>query len=315
MIKVCIIQPPYSTNYMRSDELFNYELELLEQCTPDMDLVVMPEYCDVPCLANTREEFLNSIQKYNSILIQKACDTALRCSAVVFINAVSKSDCGLRNTTYAINREGKIVGHYYKQHLTPGEITKMKLDNSYAMTFDSPTIIEIEGIRYGFLTCYDFYFYEAFARMAREKVDIIIGCSHQRSDSHLALETMTRFCAYNCNAYVVRSSVSMDINKKIGGASMIVAPDGNVLVNMESRIGMVTADIDPKVKYYKPAGFGNPDAAHYEYIEKGVDHGNTDQPEAQLFRTILKCHTQGSVHIADLTPLHLRTVWLHSVRR
>lgn len=107
MIKVCIIQPPYSTNYMRSDELFNYELELLEQCTPDMDLVVMPEYCDVPCLANTREEFLNSIQKYNSILIQKACDTALRCSAVVFINAVSKSDCGLRNTTYAINREGK----------------------------------------------------------------------------------------------------------------------------------------------------------------------------------------------------------------
>jgi glycerophosphoryl diester phosphodiesterase len=28
-------------------------------------------------------------------------------------------------------------------------------------------------------------------------------------------------------------------------------------------------DFDPKDKYYKPAGFGNPPSAHYEYIEKG----------------------------------------------
>jgi glycerophosphoryl diester phosphodiesterase len=32
---------------------------------------------------------------------------------------------------------------------------------------------------------------------------------------------------------------------------------------------MATADIDPHAKYYKPAGFGNPPSAHYEYIEKG----------------------------------------------
>ena len=50
---------------------------------------------------------------------------------------------------------------------------------------------------------------------------------------------------------------------------MIVAPDGTVLANLGSQIGMAVVDIDPNVKYYKPAGFGNPNAAHYEYIEAG----------------------------------------------
>ena len=50
---------------------------------------------------------------------------------------------------------------------------------------------------------------------------------------------------------------------------MIVAPNGDVLANLYSKVGMITAEIDPKAKYYKPAGFGNPLSAHYEYIEKG----------------------------------------------
>ena len=50
---------------------------------------------------------------------------------------------------------------------------------------------------------------------------------------------------------------------------MVVAPDGTVLTNMYSRVGMETVEIDVNKKYLKPAGFGNPDAAHYEYIEKG----------------------------------------------
>ena len=145
----------------------------------------------------------------------------------------------------------------------------IRLDSDYTFEFSEPTVIEIEGLRFGFLTCYDFYFYEAFANMARQNLDIIIGCSHQRSDTHLALEIFSQNLAYNTNTYVIRSSVSMDENSDIGGASMVVAPTGEVLVNMHSRVGLETVAIDPKKKYYKPAGFGNPPSAHYEYIEKG----------------------------------------------
>jgi glycerophosphoryl diester phosphodiesterase len=38
---------------------------------------------------------------------------------------------------------------------------------------------------------------------------------------------------------------------------------------MYSKVGISTVEINPKDKYFKPAGFGNPPSAHYEYIEKG----------------------------------------------
>ena len=41
------------------------------------------------------------------------------------------------------------------------------------------------------------------------------------------------------------------------------------MLNLNIRVGLETVEIDVTQKYYKPAGFGNPDAAHYEYIEKG----------------------------------------------
>lgn len=268
-MKVCIIQPEYSTDYEKSDEYFKKELELLAQCDDSMDIIVLPEASDIPCLASTKEQSEKSAEKFNKILLDECSETAKRCNAMLFVNARSYSEKGERNTTYAFNRQGEKTGIYLKQHLTPGEVSKIKLDSDYSFEFSEPTIIEMEGIRFAFLTCYDFYFYEAFANIARKNVDVIIGCSHQRSDTHEALKIMSQFLAYNTNAYVLRSSVSMDENSDIGGASMVVAPTGEVLLNMYSRVGMETVDIDVNKKYYKPAGFGNPSSAHYEYIEKG----------------------------------------------
>lgn len=268
-MKVCIIQPPYSVDYSLSDHFFEQELQILKQCDASMDLIVLPESCDIPCLAGSEENSRASSAKYNQILLARVAETAKRCNAIVFVNARSTVGGKLRNTTYAFDRNGEIVGKYYKQHLTPGEVSRTRLDSDYSFEFSEPTVIEIEGIRFGFLVCYDFYFYEAFANLARQKLDVIIGCSHQRSDTHKAIQIMSQFLAYNTNAYVVRSSVSMDENSDIGGGSMVVAPTGDVLINMQSRVGLETVEIDPCEKYYKPAGFGNPPSAHYEYIEKG----------------------------------------------
>jgi len=268
-MKVCIIQPPYSVEYERSEEYFEYEMELLEKCDDTMDIIVLPESADIPCHAGTKERDDESVEKFTEPLLKKVSETAKRCNAIVFVNGRYKTEKGNRNTTYAFNRNGEIVGKYFKEHLVPNEVSKIKLDSDYTFEFTEPTVIEIEGIRFGFLICYDFYFYENFANIARQNVDVIIGCSHQRSDTHLALEIMSQFLAYNTNAYVLRSSVSMGEDSSVGGGSMVVKPTGEILLNMKSRVGMECVDIDINDKYYKPAGFGNPPAAHYEYIEQG----------------------------------------------
>ena len=268
-MKACIIQPPYSRDVSYSDEYFDYKINRLDECDDTMDIIVLPEYSDVPCATSGVEDTLYYHNKYIDILLNKCIETAKRCNALVFVNALYDIGGNYRNTTYVYNRQGELVGKYFKKHLPPSELEELKLDSDYAFEFSEPYVIEIEGLRYGFLTCYDFYFYEAFANIARQNVDIIIGCSLQRSDSHDAIETMCRFLAYNTNAYVIRSSVSFDENSDICGASMVVSPYGKVLENMKGKFGMATVEFNPEDKHYKPAGYGNPDAPHYEYIEYG----------------------------------------------
>lgn len=268
-MKVCIIQPLYSADWNDSEKLFQWQLDIMDRCDESMDLIVLPESTDVPAYAKAFEQHRESYRRYNKAILDKASETAKRCNSVLFINALYDSGVGLRNTTYAFDRNGNVVGHYFKQHPTNGEVFNRELDSEYSYEFSEPTYIDIDGIRYCFLTCYDFYFYESFANVARRKPDIIIGCSHQRTDRQDALDMMCRFLAYNTNAYVVRSSVSMGEDKTIGGGSMVVAADGTTIIDMKSRVGMEICEIDPAKKYYKPAGFGNPEIAHYEYIEHG----------------------------------------------
>ena len=71
-MKACIIQPPYYTDYSRSDECFQWELEALDKCDESMDLIVLPESADVPCLPSSQEERSESLRKYNQAILEKA---------------------------------------------------------------------------------------------------------------------------------------------------------------------------------------------------------------------------------------------------
>lgn len=47
-MKACIIQPPYSRDVSFSDEYFNYKIKLLDECDNLTDIIVLPEYSDIP---------------------------------------------------------------------------------------------------------------------------------------------------------------------------------------------------------------------------------------------------------------------------
>ncbi|MBE6611138.1 MAG: hypothetical protein E7632_01485, partial [Ruminococcaceae bacterium] len=268
-MKTCVIQPAYCLDFAKSDEYFAWELDALDKCDASMDIIVLPEYSNVPCLAKTKAEMEESYHKYSAKLLTKAAETAKRCGATVFVNCIYAHPTGLRNTTVAFSKTGELAGTYSKQHLVNSEMWTYELDKDYTWEHEEPTILEIDGVCYGFLVCYDFYFYEAFANIARYDPEVIIACAYQRSDTHEALEILAKFLAYNTNAYVLRSSVSLGESSPVGGCSMIVAPDGAVLANMKNEVGMATAELDPHARYLKAAGFGNPPATHHSYIEAG----------------------------------------------
>ena len=58
-MKACIIQPPYSRDVSYADDYFQYKLDLLDHCDGSLDIIVLPEYSDVPCVTETLEETLS----------------------------------------------------------------------------------------------------------------------------------------------------------------------------------------------------------------------------------------------------------------
>ena len=273
-MKVCVIQPNYSFNEKDVGKCFSGLLSLLEQCDESLDVIVLPEYSDALADVQGKAGFYNAVETYNARLMQKAQETAKRCSALVFVNAGFQTETGIRNTTHAIDREGNIIGRYFKSHPAPSEVKTdaqggHELDVAYSYEQAEPYVLEIEGLRFGFLTCYDFYFYERYASFARQNLDIIIGCSLQRTDTHEALSIINRFLCYQTNAYLLRSSVSLGQESKVCGCSMVVSPKGEELVNMKNSVGLGICEIEPKDKYYKAAGHQGALKAHYQYIEEG----------------------------------------------
>ena len=120
-MKVCVLQPPYSRDTAFCDEYFAWKLARLDECDDSLDMIVLPEYSDVPCVTKDMEETLFYHNKYMDALMEKCMATARRCHALVFVNALD-NEHGWRNTTFAFGRNGELLGKYYKKHLPPLEL-------------------------------------------------------------------------------------------------------------------------------------------------------------------------------------------------
>jgi predicted amidohydrolase len=130
-------------------------------------------------------------------------------------------------------------------------------------------VCELDGIRFGFLTCYDVYFNEQIEYLASQKPDIILLPGYQRGEDVDIIRAQVRLIAFRCNAYVAKSSYSMDSDEK-GGCSMIASPDGKILTDMGKAIGCTSADVDPTWKYKRAAGFGGDRIRNDDFINAGL---------------------------------------------
>ncbi|HHV95982.1 MAG TPA: hypothetical protein GXX37_05835 [Clostridiaceae bacterium] len=264
---VKIIQPPYPFTDKEKLNTFQYILKALKECDKSVDLVLLPEYSNAPGV-KTKTELQECVRNNTRILLDEVQATAERCNAFVAVNLLKEADGKLVNTTYLFSKNGEIVGEYYKQHLPVGEIA-VGVNDEYTFQTYAPTVLECDDIRFSFLTCYDIYFNEYIERLAAMNVDMVLVSSYQRGERMDILEMQAKACAFRCNAYVLRSSYSMGANSQTGGCSMLVSPDGRVVKNMKQDVGVLTENIDPKRKYMRSNGYGQPEIKSNLFIEKG----------------------------------------------
>ena len=86
-MKVSVIQPKYSLNPEDIESCFEGLLALLDSCDDSMDIIVLPEYSDALADVHGKEGLYAAFNAYNGRLLEKASETAKRCSSLLFVNA------------------------------------------------------------------------------------------------------------------------------------------------------------------------------------------------------------------------------------
>lgn len=259
-MKITVVQPPYYIGENPDEKIADFLTCELNK-TETNSLIVLPEYSNAGGVSD-KESIKKAINRASEML-KTASNVALEKSSYVAINVLEERKGKIRNSTYLFDKTGKTAFIYDKTHLPPAEVS-FGIDSG-----NGDCISEIDGIRFGFLTCYDIYFNEQIEYLASKKPDIIIFPVYQRGEDSEIIRAQTKLLAFRCNSFVARSSFSMGTDEK-GGQSMIVSPNGKILENSGKEIGSISWEINPQEKYMRPSGFGGKDIRNDDFINQGL---------------------------------------------
>lgn len=260
MLKVTVVQPPYFCGENPDAKIADFLMSQVKKVQKD-SLIILPEYSNAGGLSDAESE-LRALPRAEEMLKQAAI-TAKSNSAYVAINVLQERDGEIKNSTYLFNKKGEVAFVYDKIHLPPSEVA-LGVERGRGAC-----VCELDGIRFGFMTCYDVYFNEQIEFIAKHKPDIVLIPGYQRGERIDIIHAQAKLTAFRCNAFVARSSYSMN-DSEHGGCSMIVAPDGQILQNLGKEVGSISAEIDEKWKYMRTAGFGGGIIRNDDFISGGL---------------------------------------------
>ncbi len=260
MLSITVAQPRYNCGEDPDIKTADFLLRCIDSVSAD-ELLVLPEYSNAGGLSDP-EKILSTLGRAD-VLKDAASAAAKKNGAYISLNVIEKRDGKLKNSTYLYGKDGNAAFVYDKIHLPPAEVS-LGIERGEGDCF---TVLD--GIRFGFMTCYDVYYSEQIEHLASKKPDIIIISGYQRGERRDIIRAQNKLAAFRCNSYIARASFSMDSDSR-GGCSMIVAPDGNILRDMGSDVGTLSADVDEKEKYMRSAGFGQGLVRNDDFIASGL---------------------------------------------
>lgn len=260
MLEITVIQPSYYSGENPDKKIAEF-LMSEAKAAPNGGLIVLPEYSNAGGLSDKESE-MRALPKAKTMLEESAIIAKSK-GAYVTINVLEERNSQLVNSTYLFGRNGEVSFIYDKIHLPPSEIS---LGVKYG---DGACVCELDGIRFGFMTCYDVYFNEQIEYIASQRPDIILIPGYQLQERTDIIEAQAKLTAFRCNSFIARASYSMG-DDNYGGNSMIVAPDGKILKNLGKDTGSASVSVDIKEKYMRTAGFGGNTVRNDDFINAGL---------------------------------------------
>lgn len=157
-------------------------------------------------------------------------------------SVLAEVEGGFVNRAQIINPQGDLVAHYDKVHLVPmlDEHLYLKGGRAYCQ-------FDLEGVKCGFVICYDIRFCEFLRKHALMGAQAVFVAAEWPSARLEHWKTLLRARAIENQMYVIASN-HCGINDQIafGGSSTAIAPDGTVLFDMgfEEGVRHVVLDVE-----------------------------------------------------------------------
>lgn len=255
IVKVSLIQ----VNSVQ-DKAFNLaEADRLAREAIDRDgsrLVVFPEHFD--WAGGTPEQKIAAGEPHSGGPAYEMCKKlAQDCNVYVHTGSFYESTpdgSRVYNTSVVFDPKGNELGRYRKIHLfdivTPDG---MRYGESSAVAPGTEvSVVDIEGLKYGFAICYDIRFPELFQKLVALGADVIVlpaAFTLQTGKDHWdvlcrarAIETQCYFLAPGQTGPFEQSGET----RYSYGHSLVCDPWGHIIAKASDGVGYVTANIEPE---------------------------------------------------------------------
>ncbi|QPG75713.1 hypothetical protein FOA43_003072 [Brettanomyces nanus] len=253
-IKVALLQ-----FYAGSDKIANlskakeYFLKALKK-EPDLDLLVLPECFNSPYAVDQFHNYCERIPggETTNMLSKFARENSINIIGGSFPEL--GEDGNVYNTSLTFNKSGEIVAKHRKVHLFDIDIPgKMTFKESASLhSGNKATVFDLEGLgKFGLAICYDIRFPELAMIASRRGAGVM--CYPGAFNTVTGPKFWTKFGvarAIDNQNYVILCSPARNPNGgyQAYGHSMVVDPNGDVLIEAGHGEEIVYAELDPQVE-------------------------------------------------------------------
>jgi predicted amidohydrolase len=237
-ITIAVVQPASGPGAVEAG------LRLLEEAaTRGADIACLPEYFNL--LGEPLASWPAHAEPAGGATEMRVRELAAQQGMYVVLPLARLQDGQLTNESLVVGSDGEVVGGYVKTHLArAADIELMS-----ATAGDELPVFDLNFGRVGVMLCYDNYFPEVAATLARKGAEVVFYPHLQAGPSELVWETQLRARAVDHCLYVVACcpGVGRDSFWRPGmlfGRSTVVGPDGLSLCDVGRYEGMAVAQID-----------------------------------------------------------------------
>ena len=207
------------------------------------DLLVLPEYASAYHPDGVGPELAEPLDgPFVTMLRERAAATGV--AVIAGTTAPGSTPTRAVNTVVAVDGTGSLVGTYRKVHLYDA-FGHRESDRLEAGPADAPPLVmELHGMRFGVLTCYDLRFPESARRLVDAGATVLVVPAAWDAGPLKVMHWRTLATARAIENTCAVVAVGQAGGGVIGG-SLVIGPDGVVGLEMDERPAVRTVDLDP----------------------------------------------------------------------